>query len=402
MDFAKYIENRSLKKVPKVGVHFEQKITPDLFWCVAFVILDLTKSNHELIFTDQDIRTSSTYITLMRDYFSKAPQENAEGEFNKVSRYQLEVMVYAGLLNKNNVRPSRYSINQLEILQYIAQNDFSASHFLTAYVDKFIADNGLSDVFEAYHKDPTQDKYEYIKQAYLQWARINTNIKGANKDHTNRVINKIFNLYCCAHNIPGEDGSRVKSSPCPYSYLIYKRTNFRDVDLPRGMTRSEYKQFLTEQLATVDQEGVLDSFMKKAKDEVKKKYNMDSEIEDIAWGYAPDRVVEAHHILPRRSYPQFAASKENLISLTPDQHRSLAHVGKYNGPLDPIFQTVCLQVKLDHIVESLTSDEDFYSYRNFVSMVNAIYGWQLTEDTAANILADMLNDRLKVLQPQLA
>lgn len=398
MDFTNFFKNRSLKKVPKVGVHFEQKITPDLFWCVAFAILDLTKGDPEQSFTDQDIRASSTYITLMRDYFSKAPQKNAEGEFNKVSRYQLEVMVYAGVLDKSNQKPSRYSIRELDVLRYVAQNDFSASYFLTAYVDKLIIDNNWTDVFEAYRANPTQDNYEYIKEAYLQWARINTNVKGANKDHTYRVVNKIFNLYCYAHGIPGEDGSRVKTSPCPYSYLIYKRTNFRDLDLPRGMTRSEYKLYLQEQMATVDQEGVIDSFMKKAKDEVKKKYHMDSEIKDAAWGYAPDRVVEAHHILPRRAFPQFAISKENLISLTPDQHRSLAHVGKYTGPVDPIFQIVCLLSKLMHIVESLDADQDFYSYRNFVSMLNAVYDWQLEEDIAADTVADMLTERLQAQQ----
>lgn len=399
MDFAQYFKHKNLLKTPRVGVHFEQKITPDLFWCVAFVILDITKGDRELTFTDQDIRASSTYVTLMRDYFSKAPQENAEGEFNKVSSYQLKVMVYAGLLNKHEGQPGSYSINQLEILQQISQNDFSASSFLTAYVDKLIVDNNLSDYFETYRNNPTQDNYVYIKEAYLDWARINTNVQGTNKDHTYRVINKIFNLYCYAHGIPGENGSRVKTSPCPYSYLIYKRTNFRDIDLPRGMTRADYTQFISEQLATVDQEGVLDSFMKKAKDDVKKKYGMDSEIKDVAWGYAPDRVVEAHHILPRRSYPQFAASKENLISLTPDQHRSLAHLGNFQGPLEPIFQTVCLQVKLGHIIESIDSEEDFYSYRNFVSMVNSIFGWELSEDMEARMLGERLQGRLRALQP---
>ena len=80
MDFHEYFRTKSLTKTPRVGVHYEQKITPDLLWCVAHVVLDLTKENPDRIFTDNDVRESPVFNSLMQDYFSKA---------HCVYRYQL-------------------------------------------------------------------------------------------------------------------------------------------------------------------------------------------------------------------------------------------------------------------------------------------------------------------------
>ncbi|MCX6751914.1 MAG: hypothetical protein NTZ87_00185 [Candidatus Nomurabacteria bacterium] len=43
MDFQEYFQNKNLKKTPSQGLHYEQKTTPDLLWCVSLVILDITK-----------------------------------------------------------------------------------------------------------------------------------------------------------------------------------------------------------------------------------------------------------------------------------------------------------------------------------------------------------------------
>src|SRR3989338_4063897 len=278
MDFKEYFRTKSLFKTPNTGVHYEQKITPDLIWCVSHVVLNLVGNDQSRVFTDKDIRGSIVFNSLMRDYFSKAPQENAENEYNKASSYQLGVLAFAGILDQVAERPKKYQVNHMEALKFIAVNDFNASSFLCEYTEKFISDNGLSEVFEIYRQNPNQDNYLRAKEVYWNWAKTHTAVKGEDRRHTYRVFNKLFNVFCYKNRLPGEDASNITSGPCPYSFLIYNRTNFRDKDMPSGMTRQQYQE---EVLSEIEQEGVVETLLQKVKDLVKARHGNDSEIKDI-------------------------------------------------------------------------------------------------------------------------
>ncbi len=383
-----YFRTKNLLKTPCVGIHYEQKITPDLIWCISHVILNLTKNDAEKIFTDTDIRESDIFNALMRDYFSKAPQENAENEYNKVSSYQLGLLSFAGILEQIPGNPKKYKINKIEILEYIAINDFNASEFLCGYTEKFIIDNGLSQVFENYKQNPNQDNYQRIKEAYWNWAKTNTAIRGDDRKHTYRVFNKMFNVFCYHNRLPGEDRANIISGPCPYSFLIYNRKNFRDRDMPVGMTRQEYHEQI---LLDIDSEGVVEVLLQKAKNVIKAKYNNDSEIKDPSFGYAVGRNIHIHHILPRNSYPQFSLAKENLISLTTDQHLSFAHKTS-TASIDHDFQIICLKTKLEEIKDSIRNNDNFYSLEEFIKMLNTCFSLSLSENSSLVVVEESLEN----------
>lgn len=378
MDFKEYFQNRSLVKIPNTGIHFEQKITPDLIWCVSHVVLNLIENNTGKIFTDKDVRESELFNSLMRDYFSKAPQENAENEYNKVSSYQLGVLAFAGILEQISGRPKKYRVANIDALKFIAVNDFNAANFLCEYTEKLILDNGLSDFFENYKRNPNQENYLRVKEAYWNWAKTHTAIKGDDKRHTYRVFNKIFNVYCYKHRIPGEDGSNITEGPCPYSFLIYNRTNFRDKDMPAGMTRQQYHEQV---LSDIEQGGVVETLLQKVKDTVKAQHGNDSEIKDPSYGYSVNSGVHVHHILPRNSYPQFSLTKENLISLTPGQHLSLAHVEANTKVISPTFQIICLKKKFEQISKSINENNNFYDLKEFIKVINTCFNWDLSENS---------------------
>jgi len=379
MDFKGYFQGKSLIKTPRVGVHYEQKTTPDLLWCVAHVILDLIKDDLNRVFSDTDVRSSHIFNSLMQDYFSKPPQIEAENEYNKVSSYQLGILTFAGVLQQMSSRPKTYKVNAIEALEYIAVNDLNAVRFLGEYAEKLIQDNGLREVFENYRKNPNQSNHLLAKEVYWKWARTHTAVKGEDRKHTYRVFNKIFNVFCYKNRLPGEDASNITTGVCPYSFLIYNRENFRDKDMPGGMTRQQYDN---EILSEVDTAGIVDTLERKSKDLVKKKYNNDSELRESRWGYAPNRVVEVHHMLPKHSYPQFSLSRENLIVLTPDQHRSFAHRGNYRT-IDSAFQIICLKKKFEHIQVSLDVGDDFYNLKRFIQILNTCFNWILDENANA-------------------
>lgn len=377
MDFNKYFQSKDLTKTPKQGLHYEQKTTPDLLWCVSLVILDITKNDRNLVFSDNEIRLSPMFDNLMQDYFSKPSQALAPGEYNKVSSYQLGLLSYAGILEQVTNRPKKYKIINLEALEYMSVNDLNASKFLTEYTEKFLIDNGLISDFENYKNNPTQANHIIAKDKYWEWAKINTAIKGEDRKHTYRVFNKMFNVYCYKNRIPGEDGSNITTGPCPYSFLIYNRNNFRDENMPSGMTRREYTESV---LSDIDAGGVVGVVLQqKAKADIKKKYNAISEIQEPEYNFTPEGGVHVHHMLPQNSHPQFAIFRENLIALTPGQHLSYAHVQGNTHRINPDFQKVCLKRKFENIKTSINNGESFYVLSNFVQVLNSALNLQLSE-----------------------
>jgi hypothetical protein len=393
MNFEEYFAHKDLRKTPKVGVHYEQKTTPDLLWCVSLVILDVTKNNAGRVFSDRDVRNSKVFIDLMRDYFSKPPQVTAEGEYNKVSRYQLELLAFAGVLEKVKTRPTKYKIRDLEALKYIAANDLSASKFLIAYTEKLLRDNGLWPPFERYINKPSQQNYHDAKEAYWEWAKRNTDIRSADPTHTYRVFNKMFNVIAYKYGVPGQHRSRVTQGPCPYSFLIYNRENFRDLSMPSGMSRQEYQMTLAE----IDRSGVVATQLYRAKDSIKQKYS-DSEIKEPEYGYSPGRTIMIHHILPQSVYREYSLMRENLIALTPDQHHSFAH-NRGTSSINKHFQAVCLLKKLDHIIKSVNAGEDFYSYASFIVLINRVYDLDLAENEDPDLVREMLEQKIESMKP---
>jgi hypothetical protein len=389
MDFQEYFQNKNLKKIPRQGLHYEQKTTPDLLWCVSLVILDVTKNDRNLVFSDNEIRLSPLFDNLMQDYFSKPSQTLAPGEYNKVSSYQLGLLSYAGILKKISDRPKQYKIENLEALEYMSTNDLNSSRFLTEYTEKFLEDNDLVTYFENYKNNPNQANHLIAKDKYWEWAKVNTKIRGTDRKHTYRVFNKIFNVYCYKHKIPGEDGSNVTSGPCPYSFLIYNRKNFRDENMPSGMTRREY---LDSVLSDIDVGGVVGAvLLQKAKADIKKKYNGISEIQEQEYNFTPEGGVHVHHILPQHSHPQFAIFRENLIALTPGQHLSYAHVQGNTHRINSDFQKVCLKRKFENIKKSIKNGEDFYMLNKFIQVLNLTLNLQLSDTSTMSEINSALS-----------
>lgn len=387
MNFKKYFNIKNLTKTPCVGVHYEQKTTPDLLWCVSHVILDLIKGNPSKIFLDRDIRKSSIFNSLMLDYFSKASQVNAENEYNKVSSYQLGVLAFAGILQQVDNHPKKYKVKEFKILEYLAINDLNTSKFLCEYTDKFIFDNGFGSLFDKYNQNSNQNNYLRVKEAYWNWAKINTAVKGIDRRHTDRVFNKLFNVYCYKNRIPGEDASNIITGPCPYSFLLYNRTNFRDKDKPSGITRQQYQN---EVLSEIEKNGVVEAFQTKIKDTVRLKHGNDSEIQDRSFGYIPNSGIHVHHILPRHSYPQFSLTKENLICLTPGQHLSFAHIKANTRTINRKFQMICLKKKFEHIKTLLETGDNFYDLKEFIKVLNICFDSTIEENTKIENINSML------------
>lgn len=382
MPLDQFFENINLEKTNQhPGTYFEQKTTPDLLWAVAQVILDVTKNDRNLIFKDQDIRSSSLFNSLMSEYFSKPEQrEDTENEYNKVSSYQLGLLTFAGILEEIDSRPKKFKIKELEILKILAVNDLSALKFLSKYVEKFIFDNNLNETFERYKSSSNQENYNLAKDAFWDWARTHTRVRGDDRRHTYRVFNKIFNIYAHTNRVSGEYKARIVRGVCPYSFLVYNRSNFRDEEKPTDISRQNYAKQLQKQ---IDTEGVIHTLVAKAKQAITLRHPL-SEVRGENLGYEENAGIHIHHILPESAYPQFSFFRENLISLTPGQHLSRAHPQGNTHRVNPEFQLVCLIAKISDIDTSIQRGDGFYRISNFIQMVDAKFNLNLPENTPAD------------------
>lgn len=387
MNFLEYFSNISLiKNTSKKGIHFEQKITPDLLWCVCQVLQQLTLDNKNLVFTDRDVRNSTIFNNLMIDYFSKPYQsENTENEYNKISSYHLGFLVYCDVIEEVSTSPKNYRIKNFHIIKELATHELTSLNFLIAFVNKFIADNGLYSFFKDYSLNQSQDNYIKAKDAYWNWAKKNTKVRTNKPIHSNRVFNKIFNIFAYGNSLRGQSGAKISERKCPYNYLIYKRINFRDELMPRGISRKEF----------IELEDIVTSLEQKErqiKKEVREKHP-DGEVQNINLGYVNNNIFNCHHILPKNEFRSFIAYRENIIILTPEQHYSFAH-NRGTSSINKEFQIQCLLYKLQSIEKSIINIETFYNLENFIEMIDSLFKVNFKKNKDIKEIKNFLNSKL--------
>lgn len=368
MNLEEYFSTRNLEKTQSIpGTYFEQKITPDILSFAAQCILDFTGGDISKSFSDPELRGLDFYKMILKDYLSKPDDtKDTNNEYNKLIRYQIDFLVFGGVLEEVAQRPKRYKIKNLEILNYVALHERQALLYIQAYIEKFLIDNNLGNLFDSYRKNPTQRNYEKTKESFYLWAKDNTNVKTDDKRHTFRVFNKIFNFYTHKHSLPGQYLARVKDGPNPYLNLIYNRINFRDKNKAKNVSRNDFAKTYD---PSNDDSGYISYLIGKAKKEIRQRYPTTEIVGFENYPSEGGDIVQIHHIFPAASFQEFASSKENLISITPGQHNTHAHAGNTHY-VDPNFQLICLQVRLDEIEKSIQNKDEFFNLDTFISMLN--------------------------------
>jgi hypothetical protein len=390
-----FLKNKNLKQTRQRSGYFEQKITPDVLSFTAKCVIELIKCGNT-DFTDRDLRNLEFFNDIAINYFSKPPQsEETENEYNKFTSYHLNLLEFSGVLKRSETksRSRKYNIENEETLEFISQNDINALFFLQSYIEKFLKDNGLTEKFNVYKETPTQGKYVWLKNQFWLWAKEHTNVRGDKPTHTNRVFNKVFNIFAYSNSLPGESRSRVMEGRCPYYYLIYNRINFRDVNRPRGMSRREYyNQAIEEGAGNV---GWLAFVTETAKRKIRERH---PNTEILQEEYSPEEngTIQIHHIFPRAEYLEFASYLENLISLTSGQHFSHAHSGGTHS-INERFQVLCLITKLKQIKKSRDFGDSFYDLNKFIEVINKGFSWSLPEDTEIETITEKLTEKFESL-----
>ena len=353
------------------GRWIDQKCTPDVVSIVADCIVNYSKNDG--LFTTKDIWNSDYAIENVKAIFTKPDVQNksARHEYDKFFQQPMEMLAYAGVLKKEK-RGNRnyYSIQNGEILEYIAMRERNAIYFLKVYIEHVLKDSGIWGLFSDFINTQTKASYSAMKKGYTEFIINNTRINGNVECY--RIFTKVLNPLAFCYHVNGTERGKMSEHPISLDMLMYNRYNFRDNyrDKPKGVTRKEYD-------ATHPIE-VNEAFYKyqsaKAK-RILKAYNLkfrDGKTEYVDGKHSEDRAIHIHHIFPEADYPDICFYYENLIALTPTQHLGYAHPNGKTTEIDENYQYHLLVSKAHRIKENLTSrkEDHIYDFSNFLYVLH--------------------------------
>lgn len=344
----------------------DQKCTPDVVCFIADCLINMGPQGE---FTVNDVWNTSYFIKNASAIFGKPnpKEQSAHSEYDKFIQQPLRMLAYAHVLGiEKRGRINYYTVENWEILDYIATKERNAYNFLYVYITKVLADSNFLRVFEVYrekaiHGAATNDDFTNLKEKYERFIIGNTKINGVVE--VRRIFTKVFNVYCCEHGIQGTEKGHQSKYAITFSDLMYNRINWRDVDKDKALTRTQ---------ATSDDELKMqeeyDAYQVTKAMNLLRKIQVESEVHDQ---YGQGEATQVHHIFPKSEFPQIAHYLENLIKLTAMQHYTKAHPNNNTQRINKDYQFVCLIAKSDTIEKSLRRYGDkYYRKESFIVVIN--------------------------------
>lgn len=348
----------------------DQKCTHDVLCIIAdcideFIQEDLTKE-----FTISDIWKSEYTKENVIGIFSKpnTDDKKAENEYDKFFSQPIKLLAYSNILTTTK-RGNRnfYKVGNLDLLQYIAMREHNALNFLYLYIVKVLKDSNLYITFDAFFEKQDNKNFYKVKKEFtdftIEYTKINGNVECA------RIFAKILNPIAFKLKKKGTIKGNLSKNTIILSDLQYNRLNWRDElsGKDKSQTRKEYEPTLIGQL-----ERLATYTVNKAKKSVKKyneKYNFG--LSEIKQDGETVKATQAHHIFPQNEFPEIADYVENLITITPNQHFSMAHPDNQTKYIDKDFQYICLLAKTFTIKENILIKKDnFYCFDDYLFVLN--------------------------------
>ena len=366
--------------------YIDQKVTPDVLAFVADCIVNLPTSVASS-FSKNTIWHSQYFSNNLVMLFNKPDTDNETmtSEYDKFIAQPLKSLAFAGVLIESKVgRENFYSINNQEILDYIALRDRNAFNFLYLYLTAVMKRSGFMPKIQTYIDKGskhilTDDDFYRLKSSFISFMLGHTNING--KTEVCRIFPKVLNIFAVANGVCGTRRGRMTEGAYLYSDLMYNNVNFRDIRKEKGVSRQEFEYVNRRQAEYKNYE------MQKVMAAIRKYHYPNSEVRD---SFARGEATQVHHIFPKSRYPQLISTPENLILLTAQQHNTKAHPSNRTSEVDPDYQIVCLLSKLDSVKKSVINADGQYSKESYIQFVNTALDLKLGinssfEDIAAAI-----------------
>lgn len=381
-------------RVTRNGRWIDQKCTMDVVCFVADCIVDYIQNGGQQPFQSPDIWRSSYAVQSVQDFFGKPDPMNysAHDEFNKFFRQPMKMLAAAGVLKENGRKNNtiQFSVENLEVLEYIALREKNAYNFLCEYIEKTLKDSGLWGSFERFFDAQDDVEYQNVKDRFtefsIRYTKINTTVESF------RIFTKVLNILACKYRKKGTERGRLSRSFITFDKIMYNQVNWRDElsGKEKNVARRDYIP------TPAEDNGYYKYRVNRAIKKLRQfndKYNRSrSEVTDtMAIGTAATHI---HHIFPRSDFEEIADYLENLIALTSGQHLQKAHPEGNTQVIDRDFQYLCLICKTESIKNNILGTQGapvIYSFEYFTHVLAVGLRKPIFEDLPENDFEAVLN-----------
>lgn len=375
------------------GRWIDQKCTMDELCFVADCVVVYLQEGGKQPFRSPDIWHTDYAIENVQKLFSKPDptDKSTMDEYNKFFRQPLKMLAAAGVLRENGKKRNaiQFSVENEAVLDYLSLRERNCFDFLCSYIRKTLQDSGLWDAFESFFDEQTKENFTIAKDKFREFCWEYTPIKKGKKDEPNRIFTKVLNPLAVLYKKRGTVGGRLSKKIITLEDIKYNRTNFRDKDKDKNVSRQHA------QLADKVQEDIYDYNVEKAKRRLRKFNdtfnNGRSEITDAM--SIGQQATHMHHIFPKNEFPVIADYVENLIALTSGQHLQKAHPAGKTQIIDKDYQYLCLLNKTENIRRNLMENfgEPLYDFGDYMFVLDTglttDYFRELPENDFAQVAA---------------
>ncbi len=361
IDFLK-LRNYDIRKTQNAR-WIDQKCTPDVLSIVADCILEFTQYNIEKSFSIRDIWDSHYTNENVKMIFSK-PDLNSDfsmHEYDKFFSQPIKLLAYSGILFETKTgNRNIYTIQNIELLEYLMQRETNALKFLILYIQKVLMDSGIDPIFDNFLQKQDTESFRQLKDGFTHFTINNTAINNATECF--RIFTKIINPLAFYYGKKGTRKGYLSNTIITKDELNYNRINWRDIGKDKNTTRQEYD--------LINSRGIANSnyLISKAK-KVVKQYNdrFNNSLSEVKQEKEESQATQIHHIFPIQDFPIIANYIENLIAPTPNQHFIYAHPNNQTRLIDKDFQYICLLAKTTTI---LNDTQGVYDWNDYIVVLN--------------------------------
>lgn len=359
--------------------YIDQKVTPDVLCIIADCVLNYV-ADRDIEFTKDDIWEDQYFIKNVKAIFNKpdAKNKNVRLEFDKFTSQPLKSLAYAQILSlKRKKGKNWYKIINKQILRYVALRERNTYNFLYIYLLKVLKDSDFLKYFEEFKNKCNSNiinrsYFQDLKSQYIKFILGNTKIN--TEIEINRIFPKVLNVYACKNFIQGTIKGHLSKRQIYFTDLMYNRVNWRDVNKTKHISRNE--ALLMQESLLPPKKSYSVYLVQKMKNEIRKRH-IESELKDQ---WANGEATEVHHIFPSKLFPKLIAYPENLINLTPTQHKNKAHPNNKTKEINKDYQLDCLLAKSYSIEKSINKGEFFYRKESFIYVINTGLKVKLDQD----------------------
>lgn len=353
------------------GRWIDQKCALDAVCFVADCIVDYVRKGGTQPFISPDIWKSEYAITNVQHLFGKPDPliRTTLDEYNKFFRQPMKMLAAAGVLREEEAGNAiHFSVENIDVLEYIALRERNSFEFLCLYIEKTLRDSGLWDAFESFFDEQTVNSLEVLKIKFsnfcLRYTPINTEIEA------NRIFIKVLNPLACKYHKKGTIRGRLSPSMITYNKIMYNQTNWRDdaQGKDKNVARGDFNP--TPQNNQMYQYRVTRAmkYLRQFND----KYN-EGKSEVLDKFSVGEVATHMHHIFPKNEFEEIADYIENLIALTSGQHLQAAHPNGNTRVIDVNYQYTCLIAKTESIRRNIMDNQGepiIYNFEAFMYVLD--------------------------------